>query len=92
VQQILGFALTPDDSVHEQADFEYTVRSSPGWRCTAALGDTDRLIIARQLGWRPSQKRQPSRRNTFKPFKQFKPYKLTEQDSGSRNRATRKWD
>src|SRR6476659_4302056 len=48
VQQILGFdALAPDASVHEVADFEYTVRSGPGWLHGGGTLDTDRLIIAR---------------------------------------------
>ena len=47
----LGFdALAPDPSVHELADFEYTVRSGPGWLHGGGTLDTDRLIIARRLG------------------------------------------
>ena len=62
VQQILGFdALAPDASVHEEADFEYTVRSGPGWLHGGGTLDTDRLIIARRLGLgRPSQETAPT--------------------------------
>jgi hypothetical protein len=62
VQKMLGFdALAPDASVHEQADFEYTVRSGPGWLHGGGTLDTDRLIIARRLGLgRPQQETAPT--------------------------------
>ncbi|HSQ11671.1 MAG TPA: acyl-CoA dehydrogenase family protein, partial [Candidatus Deferrimicrobium sp.] len=62
VQKICGYdALAPDDSVHEVADFEYTVRSGPGWLHGGGTLDTDRLIIARRLGLgRPSQEDAPT--------------------------------
>lgn len=62
MQRILGFdALVPDTSVHEEADFEYTVRSGPGWLHGGGTLDTDRLIIARRLGLgRPSQETAPT--------------------------------
>src|SRR3989337_4475187 len=50
VQRILGYdALVPDGSVHEVADFEYTVRSGPGWLHGGGTLDTERLDIARPL-------------------------------------------
>ena len=62
VQQILGYdALVPDASVHEEADFEYTVRNGPGSLHGGGTLDTDRLIIARRLGLgRPSQETAPT--------------------------------
>jgi 3-oxocholest-4-en-26-oyl-CoA dehydrogenase alpha subunit len=62
VQKILGYdALVPDNSVHEVADFEYTVRSGPGWLHGGGTLDTDRLIIARRLGLgRPAQEAAPT--------------------------------
>lgn len=51
LQRILGYdALVTDLSVHEQADFEYAVRSGPGWLHGGGTLDTDRLIFARRLG------------------------------------------
>ena len=53
--------LVPDNSVHEVADFEYTVRSGPGWLHGGGTLDTDRLIIARRLGLgRPAQEAAPT--------------------------------
>jgi hypothetical protein len=50
VQQILGFdALAPDASVHEEADFEYTVRSGPA------------APRRRYVGYRPADHRPPAR-------------------------------
>ena len=51
LQQILGHdALVPDLTVNEEADFEYALRSGPGWLHGGGTLDTDRLIIARRLG------------------------------------------
>jgi 3-oxocholest-4-en-26-oyl-CoA dehydrogenase alpha subunit len=62
LQQILGYdALVTDLSVHEQADFEYAVRSGPGWLHGGGTLDTDRLIIARRLGLgRPTKEEAPT--------------------------------
>jgi len=62
LQQIMGYdALVSDLTVHEVADFEYAVRSGPGWLHGGGTLDTDRLIIARRLGLgRPTKEKAPT--------------------------------
>jgi alkylation response protein AidB-like acyl-CoA dehydrogenase len=62
LQRILGYdALAADLSVHEQADFEYAVRSGPGWLHGGGTLDTDRLVFARRVGLgRPTKEEAPT--------------------------------
>jgi hypothetical protein len=75
VQRILGYdALVPDNSVHEVADFEYTVRSGPGWLHGGGTLDTDRLIIARR--WVSAVRRKKRHRLRCRSFHQKSTEKL----------------